>query len=54
MLPHDPDESLPLKGDVVLQVKYEIVSEEELETQRKQFHNGQLQLKIEEQTFSMK
>ncbi|KAK9905055.1 hypothetical protein WJX75_008745 [Coccomyxa subellipsoidea] len=36
------------------QVKYEIVSEEELETQRKQFHNGQLQLKIEEQTFSMK
>lgn len=39
---------------VLAQIKYEIVSEEELETMRKQFQTGQLQIKIEEQTFSMK
>ena len=36
------------------QVRYELVPEEELEKQRTQFRNGQLALKIEETTFSMK
>ena len=31
-----------------------LVSEEELEKQRAQFRNGQLDIKIEEQSFSMK
>lgn len=37
-----------------LQVKYEIVSEEELEKQRKQFRNGELEIKIEEEEFNMR
>lgn len=37
-----------------VQVKYEIVSEEELEKQRKQFQNGELKLDIEEQEFNMR
>jgi hypothetical protein len=37
-----------------IQVRFELVSEEELEVQRKQFASGQLKLKIEHQTFSMK
>ena len=37
-----------------LQVKYEIVSEEELEKQRKQFRNGELDIKIEEEEFNMR
>ena len=36
------------------QVRYEIVTEEELEEKRAQFRNGQLAIKIEETTFSMK
>jgi hypothetical protein len=36
------------------QVRYHFVSEEELERQRAQFRNGQLAIKIEEQSFSMK
>ena len=36
------------------QVRYEVVPEEELERQRTQFRNGQLAIKIEESTFSMK
>ncbi|CAK0782570.1 hypothetical protein CVIRNUC_005782 [Coccomyxa viridis] len=36
------------------QVKYEIVSEEELEKQRKQFRNGELDIKIEEEEFNMR
>ena len=37
-----------------LQIKYEIVSEEELEKQRKQFRNGELSIKIEEEEFNMR
>ena len=39
---------------ITLQVKYEIVSEEELEKQRKQFRNGELKIKIEEEEFNMR
>ena len=39
---------------VILQIKFELVSEDELETQRKQFRNGELQIKIEEEEFNMR
>ena len=38
----------------MLQVRFHQVSEEELDKQRKQFHTGQLSIKIEEIKFSMK
>ena len=37
-----------------MQVRFFRVSEEELDRQRKQFHTGQVGIKIEETTFSMK
>lgn len=40
--------------DFVVQVRFFQVSEEELERQRKQFHTGQISIKIEETTFSMR
>lgn len=39
---------------VIMQIKFELVSEDELETQRKQFRNGELQIKIEEEEFDMR
>ena len=37
-----------------MQIKFEVVSEDELEMQRKQFRNGELQIKIEEEEFDMR
>ena len=36
------------------QVKFELVSEEELEKQRKDFRNGELKLRIDEEEFNMR
>lgn len=38
----------------VLQVKFELVSEEELEKQRKDFRNGELRLRIDEEELNMR
>ena len=40
--------------DALLQVKFELVSEEELEKQRKDFRNGELKLRIDEEEFNMR
>ena len=40
--------------NVIVQIKFELVSEDELETRRKQFRNGELQIKIEEEEFNMR
>ena len=37
-----------------MQIKFELVSEDELETQRKQFRNGELHIKIEEEELNMR
>ncbi len=37
-----------------VQIKFDLVSEDELETQRKQFRNGELQIKIEHEEFNMR
>ena len=37
-----------------MQVKFELVSEEELEKQRKDFRNGELKLRIDEEEFNMR
>ncbi|KAK9817750.1 hypothetical protein WJX72_001615 [[Myrmecia] bisecta] len=50
--PFSPDAPWLLR--IFDQVRFVQVSEEELEVQRKQFANGQLALKIEEQAFSMR
>ena len=46
--------SLVVSFGCVVQVKFFEVSESELEKQRSAFSNGQLQIKIEEQGFSMR
>ena len=40
--------------DALLQVTFELVSEEELEKQRKDFRNGELKLRIDEEEFNMR
>ena len=45
---------MPIVHASVLQVKFELVSEEELEKQRKDFRNGELKLRIDEEEFNMR
>lgn len=37
-----------------MQIRFHLVSEEELDSQRKRFHTGQLDIRMENQTFNMK